>query len=455
MRQAKVFVVEDESIISMGIQNVLDKFGYSVNGTATTGEEAIEKIRADQPDLILMDIMLKGNLNGIETSRVLLSETSIPIIFLTSYSDDDMISKASEIGAYGYILKPINERELYSSIETALSKNEIDRKLIDKEKYVSSILENIADGIITVGLDGKIEYMNDSAEELTGWGKNDAYNRHLTDVFNIIEMEDERPRARVISDLYADGITKFDSDLVRNNGQVIIIECKIVPIKNYRNEIIGSIISFSNISDRRRAELEMKNNLRNLRKTLKGTVNALATLSEKRDPYTAGHQRRVTQLACLIAREMKLNSREVEGIFVAGILHDIGKIYIPSEILNRPGKISEAEFTIIKTHSEVGYEIVKEIEFPWNISNIILQHHERIDGSGYPYRLKGDEIQREAKIITVSDVVEAISSHRPYRPSLGIEMAMKEISTNKGLLYDEETVDVCIKIFREKDFCFK
>jgi PAS domain S-box-containing protein/putative nucleotidyltransferase with HDIG domain len=455
VRQAKVFVVEDETIISMGIQNVLDKFGYSVLGTATTGEEAIEKITKNQPDLVLMDIMLKGRLNGIEASRLLISRMNIPIIFLTSYSDDDMIKQAREIGAYGYILKPINERELYSSIEIALYKNEIDRKLNDKEKFVSSILENIADGIISINNDYRIEFINDSAQKLTGWASDETLNENLFDVFNIVELKENVVRRKEIADFFSDDTKKFDVTLLRKNKEEIIIECTIVPIKNYKNEIKGNIISFNNISDRKKAELELKKNVRVLRKTLKGTVNALATLSEKRDPYTADHQRQVTRLACQIARHMKLPSKDIESIFVAGILHDIGKIYIPAEILNRPGKLSDAEMTIMRTHSQVGYEIVNEIEFPWDISRIILQHHERMDGTGYPNGLKAGEILLEAKIIAVSDVVQAISSHRPYRPALGIETALNEIISNKGTLYDEEVVDVCVKIIKEKGFVFK
>jgi len=165
-------------------------------------------------------------------------------------------------------------------------------------------------------------------------------------------------------------------------------------------------------------------------------------LSESRDPYTAGHQRRVTQLACAIAKEMDFPEKQIEGIHASGLLHDIGKIYIPTDILNRPGRLSNIEMDLIRTHSKVGYDILKTVNFPWPVAQIVLQHHERQDGSGYPQGLSGEEILIEARILTVADVIEAMSSHRPYRPALGIDTALGEISKNSGILYDPKVVDV-------------
>lgn len=192
-----------------------------------------------------------------------------------------------------------------------------------------------------------------------------------------------------------------------------------------------------------------------MRSILLQTVKAIAMIVEKRDPYTAGHEQRVSDLAVTIAREMKLDEDMVEGIRLGSLIHDIGKIYIPAEILNRPGKLTDAEFQIIKSHSEVGYEVVKDVEFPWPVADMIRQHHERIDGSGYPKGLKGDEIIQEARIMAVADVVEAIASHRPYRASLGIDHALNEIQKNRGGIYDPLVVDICLKLFEEKRFSFE
>lgn len=189
-----------------------------------------------------------------------------------------------------------------------------------------------------------------------------------------------------------------------------------------------------------------------LSETLLQTVRALALTVEKRDPYTAGHQERVALLAGAIAAEMGMPPEQVEGIRLGGIIHDIGKIYIPAEILNRPGRLTVTEYAIIKSHPEVGHDIMKDVSFPWPVQEMILQHHERLDGSGYPRGLRDGEILLEARIIAVADVVEAISSHRPYRPSLGIDAAVEEMSQGRGTLYDPEVVDVCLKLIHEKHF---
>jgi putative nucleotidyltransferase with HDIG domain len=203
------------------------------------------------------------------------------------------------------------------------------------------------------------------------------------------------------------------------------------------------------------AEESVKQSRQELKKTLDATIETISRIAETRDPYTSGHQQRVSQLSIRIAREMHLSQEQIETIRIAALIHDIGKISIPSEILTKPGKLSDIEFSLIKSHSQTGYDILKGIDFPYPIIQIILQHHERNNGLGYPNRLTGDEILLEAKIIGVADVVEAMSSHRPYRPALGVEAALEEITKNKGILYDPEVVDVCIELFREKGFKFE
>lgn len=195
-------------------------------------------------------------------------------------------------------------------------------------------------------------------------------------------------------------------------------------------------------------------NLNQSRKVMSGFIQAIALTVEIRDPYTAGHQQRVADLACAIATEMKLAPARIEGLRMAGIIHDFGKIYVPSEILNKPGRLSELEFNFIKLHSEVAYNILKDIDFPWPIAQIILQHHERINGSGYPSGLKGQNIKLESRILAVADVVEAMMSHRPYRAALGLDKALAEIAAGKGLSYDSRVVDQCIILFRDKKFQF-
>lgn len=192
--------------------------------------------------------------------------------------------------------------------------------------------------------------------------------------------------------------------------------------------------------------------LKKFKQALEGTVLGFSSLVEARDPYTAGHQRRVTNLAVAIAETMGLDENRTNGLRVAAMVHDIGKIYVPAEFLNKPGKLSEAEFMIVKMHSQIGRDVLKSVDFEWPISQIVHQHHERIDGSGYPAGICGEEILLEAKIIAVADVVDAMATHRPYRPSLGIEKALGEIKGNRGTRFDPEAVDVCVNLFRDKTF---
>jgi PAS domain S-box-containing protein/putative nucleotidyltransferase with HDIG domain len=208
------------------------------------------------------------------------------------------------------------------------------------------------------------------------------------------------------------------------------------------------------IVERQRAEAEVQHSLKKLTKALDGTVLAVANTVEMRDPYTAGHQRRVAQLAGAIAREMGFSAAQVEGMRVLGCLHDIGKIAIPAEILSKPGRISPMEFTLIQDHPRVGYEIIKDIDFPFPLAEGILQHHERLNGSGYPRGISGPDIIPEARILGVADVVEAMASHRPYRKAVGLDRALEEISRNREILYDPEVVDACLKLFTEQGFSF-
>jgi HD-GYP domain-containing protein (c-di-GMP phosphodiesterase class II) len=221
-----------------------------------------------------------------------------------------------------------------------------------------------------------------------------------------------------------------------------------------QGEITHLICHERNITDRKRAEKEVKHTLEKLRKALGMTIHAISLTVETRDPYTAGHQKRTTNLARAMADEMRLSKEQIDGIRMAGVIHDLGKIGVPAEILSKPTKLSEIELSLVKTHSEMGYSILKEIEVPWPIDQMVLQHHERMDGSGYPSGLSGEEIIIEARVLAVADVVEAITSHRPYRAAVGIDEALAEISRNKGITYDLRIVDACLRLFTEKRFSF-
>jgi HD-GYP domain-containing protein (c-di-GMP phosphodiesterase class II) len=204
-----------------------------------------------------------------------------------------------------------------------------------------------------------------------------------------------------------------------------------------------------------RNQIALANKNKQVEQLLIQTLEVASLALEKRDPYTAGHQHRTADLATAIAIQMELPQEQIQGIALGAMVHDIGKIYLPAEILNRPGKLTDTEMNLIKTHPQAGFELVKNINYPWPIAQIILQHHERLDGSGYPAGLKGDEILLETKIVSVADVVEAMMSHRPYRPAHSLGDALKEIKRNKDILFDRTVVNACIKVFKNKNFKFQ
>lgn len=239
--------------------------------------------------------------------------------------------------------------------------------------------------------------------------------------------------------------TKFP----RVNGQEMVLWGKANILYDTAGRKVGAIESIRDITERIEAENQLKQSYDNLQLTLEGTVKALSATTEKKDPYTAGHQARVAGLACAIGEQMGLDRDQIEIIRIAGTVHDIGKIHIPNDIINKPGRINEIERAYIKTHSQVGYDILKTIPFDKPVAATVLQHHERLDGSGYPAGLIGEQITLEARIIAVADVVEAMASHRPYRPALGVKAALDEIVNHRGTLYDPDVVDACWAIFQK------
>lgn len=318
------------------------------------------------------------------------------------------------------------------------------------EEKFRTLFDSAADAIFIHDLDGNILEVNEVACERLGYKKEKILNMTLADI--------DRPKQAVgtpkrIEELYQRGHIFFETAHENKDGTVIPIELS-SRIIDYEGKPVALSIA-RDITERKLAEEERKQSFERLRQSLEETINALATAVEMRDPYTAGHQHRVTSLATAIAEEMGLSKEKIEGIRMAGVIHDVGKIRVPAEILSWPGQLTEIDFNLIKTHPQVGYDILKRIELPHQVTKIMLQHHERMDGSGYPEGLKGKKILIEARVLAVADVVEAMASHRPYRAALGIEKALEEISKNKGILYDAKVVDACLELFNEKDFKFK
>ena len=306
------------------------------------------------------------------------------------------------------------------------------------------IFENINDGIIVTDLEGNITSWNPAAERLFGYGKDEVFRKTIGKL-----------ATKIVKGTLSNDRWIGEMDFTRKDATVGVCEVTVIPLRDKSNNITAVFGVCRDITERKRSESSLQQSYDQLRETLIATVNTLASTIEMRDPHTAGHQRRVTILACAIAEEMGLPDEQFDGLRMAGLIHDLGKINVPAEILSKPGRINEIEFNIIRYHPQIAHDILKTIELPWPVAKIVLHHHERLDGSGYPQGLKGDEIMLEAKILAVADVVEAMASHRPYRPALGIKLALEEITKNRGTLYDPTVVDVCRKLFTKKKFGFE
>ena len=245
-----------------------------------------------------------------------------------------------------------------------------------------------------------------------------------------------------------------DNTAVLADGTVHDFDTFKIPLRGPSGKVYGVLGYSRDVTERKNSEVTIRKSLERAEKILTSTVQAMETIVEYRDPYTAGHQERVTKLGCALAEEIGLAPDKVDNIRIGGMLHDLGKIYVPAEILSKPGKLTEFEYGILKTHPQVGYDILRSIDFPPEVAAMVAQHHERINGSGYPRGLKGEEICIEARCLAVADVMEAMSSHRPYRPALGIDVALDEISKNKGIYYDKAVAEACLLLFKEKGFTF-
>ncbi|OQX55512.1 MAG: histidine kinase [Candidatus Aminicenantes bacterium 4484_214] len=451
MGKKRVLLVEDEIIIARDIYNMLIHTGYEVVAVVNTAAEAIQKAEKLKPDVVLMDIMLESKRAGIDAANYIYFNIGIPIIYMTSYTDKVTVEKAIKSEPFGYLLKPFEERELQTNIEVALYKFQMEKKLKERERWLSTILISIREGVVATNVQGRVTFLNPLAEKLIGVNADEALGKLVNHLVHIIDENTQKKIAIPIKAITKGKNFTFPPRcfLKGKNGQTTPVAPLIAPIKNEHQEITGLVLTLANIQAQRKAEEERLESLEQLTQSMTGIIQALATTIEMRDPYTAGHQRRVAHLASAIAEKMGLPPEKIKIIKLAAEVHDIGKIHVPAEILSKPGKISEVEFNLIKTHPQVGYEVLKNIDFPWPIADIVHQHHERLDGSGYPQGLKNGQILLEARIIAVADVVEAMASHRPYRPAKKIQEALQEIDRQKGKLYDPKVVKACLQLFQE------
>jgi putative nucleotidyltransferase with HDIG domain len=374
---------------------ILRERGYSVIA-AGDGMEGLRTLTGSKPDLIISDIWMPkldgyGFCNALKKDREL---AHIPVILLTSLSEPKDIVEGLNAGADYYLTKPYSKGLLLSMVNSIIA---------DRD---SSKARNGAH-TFEVSTRGKRERITADPQQVVNF----LFSTFENLVFHNRELSLTRQELKSTNDRLEERIREKTLSLEQE------------------------------VAERKRAN-EV------LTQTLNGTVVALARAVEMRDPYTAGHQMRVSELATRIARELDFSEDRLEGVRVMGLLHDIGKIIVPAEILTKPSGLTDYEFLFIKAHSQAGYDILKEIQFPWPVATAVLQHHERLNGSGYPLGLPGDRIMMEAKILAVADVTESMSSHRPYRPALGIDAALEEIIGNRAILYAPEAADALVKVLK-------
>jgi PAS domain S-box-containing protein len=451
-----VLIVEDYEDDAELMVLQLREAGFDVcHRRVETAEQMREALGAHVWDVVLSDFRVPGF--GAAPALALLRESGLDIPFITV---SGMIGEESAVelmkaGAHDYVMKdhparlaPAVKREIGEARERQARRKAEDSLRAAEEQFRGLVEQSIA-GIYIIQ-DEKFAYVNrrfaeilgyDSASELVG---RDPLSLVVeSDRATVLENMRKRLDGEVRSVSYSYTAMRKDSTLID------------VGVHGSRATHAGNpavIGLMQDISEKKRAEKEIQRYVAQLEKAFMSTVRVATTLSEMRDPYTAGHERRVAEIAVAIGREFGFDDRRLEGLRVAGYLHDVGKMTIPSEILSKPGRLSAIEFQLIQGHAKASYDVLKDVEFPWPVAQVVLQHHERMDGSGYPQGLKGEAIMLEARIMAVSDVVEAMSSHRPYRPGLGIEKALAEIERGRGTAYDTEAADACLRLFRDKGY---
>ncbi len=404
-----------------------------------------------------MEIVFGGERYVITSERQQILDLLLSTYETAVEKNQDLVKTQKELRALNEQLEErVQERTAKLTAEVA-ERRHAEQEVERLERQHRLILDSLGEGVYGVDTEGNAIFVNPAAARMLGYEPDELVGKpihatvHHTRPDGSAYPQDQCRMAAALQNGKAHVVT--DEVYWRKDGASFPVEYLSTPIREGA-KTVGAVVVFRDMTERRRAEAEHQRHEDKLRKGLEDTIRAVAATVEMRDPYTAGHQRRVANLASAIAREMGLADERVRGIYLAGIVHDLGKIHIPAEILSKPGRLSDNEFGLIRTHPQVGHDILKDIEFPWPIASMVLQHHERLDGSGYPQGLQDDAILLEARILAVADVIEAMSSHRPYRPGLGTDKALAEIKGRRGTLYDPLVVDACIKVFQEQAFVF-
>jgi putative nucleotidyltransferase with HDIG domain len=500
----QVLIVEDSRVDTELINRVLKKGNYTVDlERVETEESMVEALKKKKWDIIISDYYMP-RFSGLEALEIAKKRVpGIPFILVSGVIGEDAAVEAMKKGAHDFITKekmkrlvPAVKRELEEAAMRRKKKEAEERikhlnkvlnsiryiaQLIAREKDKSVLMKKVCENFVKTNEysaawialldDDKSITKIEKAGSGIGFLEHIKENSKLDCVKKAItssEIQNSTELAKICQKCSFRGtcpggitISPMSYENKIYGTMAILHPAGFVPDteeKNLLKEVSDDLgFAFHNIDleeESSRNKKKLKESLEKVQKFLDGTVKALSSVVEKRDPYTAGHQKRVAELAVALGKELGLNEERLEVLRIASLLHDIGKIYIREGILNKLSKLDNLEMSLIKTHPKEGYEILKSVDFPGPVAEIVLQHHERLDGSGYPEGLTGDKIRLESKILAVADVFEALTSDRPYRSSFTFDYTMKKISDSSGKLYDREIVEICIKLFKEKAFSF-
>lgn len=321
-------------------------------------------------------------------------------------------------------------------------------------KYLA-ILESVDAYMTLVDRNLKILWANEKAKKL--FGRDIVGKTCCQAIYSKKKICDNSPSSCMTRQAFSNNraVKRPSLKMKTKDGNIMYFEGSVKVVSRDSDGNPSLVVKvYKDITERKLAEEVVHDNMKQMRRNLDCTIRAISRTVETRDAYTAGHQNRTTEIASAIAFEMGLSKQVIDAIRMAGVIHDLGKISVPAEILSKPGKLNDSEFSLIKQHPQTGFEILEGIDFKWAVADIVLQHHERFDGSGYPHNLRGDQIMLEARILGVADVIEAMASHRPYRPALGIDEAFEEITMKKGILYDSDVVGAAIDLFTIRGYQF-
>ncbi len=459
-RELRVLMLEDTPTDAELEERELRKAGIAFTSMRVDSRDAfVRALEEFHPDVILSDYKLP-DFNGMAAVEIVQRDhPEVPVVMVTGALSDIEAVELIHAGAKDYVLKdrlarlaPAVQRAL-SAEQGARARKAAEKALRESEAKFRALVENTSDWIWEINAENIYTYASPQVYVLLGYRVEEIIGKTPFDLMP--PKESEQAKAKFSAVLREKKHFRLlENGFLHKDGRTVFLETSGAPMFDVLGIFSGYRGIDRDITERKETERERIASAEKLEQTLLQTIEAIAATVEARDPYTAGHQRRVAALARAIALELGLSDNKIRGLYLAATIHDLGKVSIPAEILSKPGVLNPVELDLVGIHPQAGYDIIKDVQLPWPIAQMVLQHHERLDGSGYPQGLKGEQIQHEAKILAVADVVEAMSSNRPYRPGLGLDAALTEITNNRGVLYDAAAVDCCLRLFREKNFDF-